>query len=94
MNVVVIICSRVFCPIYLARNDYALISFYFIQVKRFINFKKIVKNVFIKILLNNCYDNILLRFVRTQIVLLPTIYYTKDDHNHSHKTLRHVSGRS
>lgn len=52
MNVVVIICSKVFCPIYLARNDYALISFYFIQVKRLINFKKIgsskyvYKNIF------------------------------------------------
>lgn len=94
MDVVVIICSRVFCPIYLDINDYGLISFYFIQVKRFINFKKIVQNVFIKILLNNCYGNILLNFVRTQIVLLTTIYYTKDDHKHSHKTLRHVSGRS
>lgn len=94
MNVVVIICSRVFCPIYLARNYYALIILYFIQVKHFVNFKKIVQNVFIKLLLNNCYGNILLHFVRTQIVLLPTFYYTKDDHKHSHKTLRHVSGRS
>lgn len=50
--------------------------------------------MFIKIFLNNCYGNILLNFVRTQIVLLPTFYYSKDDHKHSHKTLEHVSGRS